>query len=249
MAKIAQTRFPDPPEQYEPRAFSELVRQLEQIVLQLNSSYQEDNRNEILRRVNFLQGDGAGQGGIDLSDLSVSTGSASGGGSLAYNNTTGVFSFVPASVPAAVDNTPAFEAVLTSDQAISDNTLTKINFNTVALDTDSKYSTTDYRFTPGVAGKYFVYSQINGFSGGDSDLVTITSQIRKNGSVVRFSFVEPSNNFGKTQTLNCSSILTLNTTDYVEIFASIDGNSSGGEVIQGTTNSGTIFGAYKIIGA
>ena len=48
MAKIAQTRFPDPPEQYDPRAFSELVRQLEQIVLQLNSSYQEDNKNEIL---------------------------------------------------------------------------------------------------------------------------------------------------------------------------------------------------------
>ena len=64
MAKIAQTRFPDPPEQYEPRAFSELVRQLEQIVLQLNSSYQEDNKNEILRRVNFLQGDGVGQSSV-----------------------------------------------------------------------------------------------------------------------------------------------------------------------------------------
>ena len=213
MAKIAQTRFPDPPEQYDPRAFSELVRQLEQIVLQLNSSYQEDNRNEILRRVNFLQGDGVGQSSV------------------------------------AVTNTPAFEAKLTSDQAISDNTLTKINFNAVELDTDSTYSTSNYRFTPGVAGKYFVYSQINGFAGGDSDLVTITSQIRKNGSVVRFSFVEPSNNFGKTHTLNCTSILTLNTTDYVEIFGAIDGNSSGGEVIQGTTNSGTIFGAYKIIGA
>ena len=81
MAKIAQTRFPDPPEQYDPRAFSELVRQLEQIVLQLNSSYQEDNKNEILRRLNFLQGDGNDQDGtgIALSDLSVNTGSASGG--------------------------------------------------------------------------------------------------------------------------------------------------------------------------
>ena len=98
MAKIAQTRFPDPPEQYDPRAFSELVRQLEQIVLQLNSSYQEDNKNEILRRLNFLQGDGNDQDGtgIALSDLSVNTGSASGGGTLSYNNTTGVFNFAPA---------------------------------------------------------------------------------------------------------------------------------------------------------
>ncbi len=146
--------------------------------------------------------------------------------------------------------TPAFEAKLTSDQAISDNTLTKVAFNSEAFDTDSKYdNSTNYRFTPTIAGKYFVYSQINGYSGGDSDLVTITLQIRKNGSVVRFSFVEPSNNFGKTHTLNCSSILTLDSDDYVEIYASIDGNSGGGEVIQGTANSGTFFGAYRIIGA
>ena len=56
----------------------------------------------------------------------------------------------------------------------------------------------------------------------------------------------PSNNFGKTHTLNCSSILTLDSDDYVEIYASIDGNSNGGEVIQGTANSGTFFGAYRL---
>ena len=32
MAKIPQTRFPDPPQDYDPRAFAEMVRQLEQIV-------------------------------------------------------------------------------------------------------------------------------------------------------------------------------------------------------------------------
>jgi hypothetical protein len=167
-----------------------------------------------------------------------------GGNELLTSNGSGVISS-----GGAITNTPAFEAKLTSDQAVSDNTLTKINFNSVELDTDSKYSTSDYRFTPTIAGKYFVYSQVNGFAGGDSDLVTITLQIRKNGSVVKFSFVEPSNNFGKTHTLNCSSILTLDSDDYVEIFASIDGNSGGGEVIQGTSNSATFFGAYKVIGA
>lgn len=58
MAKIAQTRFPDPPAQYDPRAFAELVRQLEQIILQLNSSYQQDNSNEINRRKVFLSNNG-----------------------------------------------------------------------------------------------------------------------------------------------------------------------------------------------
>ena len=147
-------------------------------------------------------------------------------------------------------NTPAFEAVLSSDQAVSDNTLTKVAFNSETFDTDGKYdNSTNYRFTPTIAGKYFVYSQINGYSGGDSDLVTITLQIRKNGSVTRFSFVETSSNPTKTHTLNCSATVVLDDNDYVEIFASIDGSSGGGEVIQGTSNSGTIFGAYKLIGA
>jgi hypothetical protein len=50
MSKITLTRFPDPPEQYDARAFAELIRQLEQIVLQLNSSYQQDNSDEQTRR-------------------------------------------------------------------------------------------------------------------------------------------------------------------------------------------------------
>lgn len=56
MAKIPQTRFPDPPDDYDPRTFAELIRQLEQIVLQLNSSYQQDNANEQTRRAWFFSG-------------------------------------------------------------------------------------------------------------------------------------------------------------------------------------------------
>ncbi len=54
MAKIPQTRFPDPPDQYDPRSFAELVRQLEQIIFQLNSSYQQDNSDEQTRRAFFF---------------------------------------------------------------------------------------------------------------------------------------------------------------------------------------------------
>jgi hypothetical protein len=58
MAKIPQTRFPDPPEQYDARAFAELIRQLEQIVLQLNSSYQQDNSDEQTRRAWYFSAAG-----------------------------------------------------------------------------------------------------------------------------------------------------------------------------------------------
>ena len=45
---------------------------------------------------------GGGGGGIALTDLSVTTGSASGGGSLTYNNSTGAFTFIPADMSSAV---------------------------------------------------------------------------------------------------------------------------------------------------
>ena len=55
MAKIAQTRFPDPPDNYDARSFAELIRQLEQIILQLNFSYQQDNADEQTRRAFFFR--------------------------------------------------------------------------------------------------------------------------------------------------------------------------------------------------
>ena len=57
MAKIAQTRFPDPPDNCDPRSFAELIRQLEQLILQLNFSYQQDNADEQTRRA-FSLGNG-----------------------------------------------------------------------------------------------------------------------------------------------------------------------------------------------
>lgn len=46
--------------------------------------------------VNAANGGGGSGGGLSLTDLSVTTGSASGGGSLSYNNSTGVFTYAPA---------------------------------------------------------------------------------------------------------------------------------------------------------
>ena len=48
---------------------------------------------------------GADAGGIALTDLSVSTTSASGGGGLSYDNSTGIFTFTPAVVSTAFDGT------------------------------------------------------------------------------------------------------------------------------------------------
>jgi len=50
MAKLTLGRFPDPPQDYDPRNFFELIRQLEQLIQQLNTSYTNDIAQEATRR-------------------------------------------------------------------------------------------------------------------------------------------------------------------------------------------------------
>jgi len=54
MAKLTLQRFPDPPQDYDPRNFFELVRQLEALIQQLNSSYTQDSLDEASRRAWFF---------------------------------------------------------------------------------------------------------------------------------------------------------------------------------------------------
>ena len=56
---------------------------------------------------------------------------------------------------------PAFHAYLSANQEPSNDTVTVVQFNTESFDTDSAYdASTNFRFTPQVAGKYFVYAGI-----------------------------------------------------------------------------------------
>ncbi|MGI9593250.1 MAG: hypothetical protein ACR2MH_01490 [Patiriisocius sp.] len=54
MAKLTLTRFPDPRENYERQQYAELIRQLEDLVQQLNSSYTQDTQEESTRRSWFF---------------------------------------------------------------------------------------------------------------------------------------------------------------------------------------------------
>jgi len=54
-----------------------------------------------------------------------------------------------------VSTAPAFSAYVSSNQSIANNTLTKIIYDIEHFDTNSNYDhTTNYRFTPTVAGYY-----------------------------------------------------------------------------------------------
>jgi len=54
MAKLTLQRFPDPTPEYEAQNFNELIRQLEALIQQLNSSYTQDSLEEATRRAWFF---------------------------------------------------------------------------------------------------------------------------------------------------------------------------------------------------
>jgi len=150
----------------------------------------------------------------------------------------------------ALKMTPAFEAYNTTGGSLSDSVATKVAFDTEVLDTDGCYdNTTNYRFTPTTAGKYFVYLSICMYGGAVDRIVEPNPAIWKNGSQyksLRWGF---DNNYIRIATPTLVSIVDMNgSTDYVEGYAKLDITTGTGEVLGGS-NLHTFFGAYRIIGA
>ena len=142
---------------------------------------------------------------------------------------------------------PAFEAYLSADQSVSDVTTTKVEFDTKAFDTDNCYdNTTNYRFTPTVAGKYFVYSIVTGRDLGN-DLLRTDAYIYKNGDDVIGGIIYPNTNSpgNKFGTPVYGTVDMNGSTDYLEIFTYLDYNGSAG-VVDGSSTRISNFGAYRI---
>jgi hypothetical protein len=119
-------------------------------------------------------------------------------------------------------NGPAFRAGLSNTQSISSTTATKIQFNSETFDTNNNYdNTTNYRFTPTVAGYY----QINAMAqliatAGTVFLITIY----KNGASYQRcgAFYGSASEFGSSG----SALVSCNgSTDYIEVYAFIIGTS------------------------
>jgi len=150
-------------------------------------------------------------------------------------------------------NTPAFEAFLSANQTISDNTETKAQVNTEVFDTDGCYdNSTNYRFTPTTAGKYFVYARaaVDEAAGNTRNSITM---IYKNGSEIARSFVnfhsgDTTDGEGASPTV--TAVIDMNgSSDYIELYGVCDTVNGSDSKFQGATGSRyTNFGAYKLIG-
>jgi len=149
----------------------------------------------------------------------------------------------------AMQNTPAFDVRLGSDQTMSDNTITKANFDTEDLDTASAYDTSTYRFTvpSNQAGTYFIYAFTNG--GGNAGNTSLSHDVflYKNGSQITGARGHTRHDTNRTfldvNTITLSVNLAVG--DYLEVYARAD-ISSGSATLH---SLGSRFGGYKLIGA
>lgn len=110
-------------------------------------------------------------------------------------------------------NMPAFSAYQSSAQTLSSATFTKLQFQTKEWDTANCFdNTTNYRFTPNVAGYYLVTGSMTLGASNSNNFV----QIYKNGSVARYG---SQNTVDRSQ---ISAYIYLNgTTDYIELYGRV----------------------------
>ena len=111
-------------------------------------------------------------------------------------------------------NGPAFSAYMLASQSIPNNVYTKMQMNTELFDTNSNYDTTNYRFTPTVAGYY----QVTGswLTNGTVTTGQVVSSIYKNGVVAKSSATTA---LGTGMALTAVGLIYMNgTTDYLEFF-------------------------------
>ena len=144
----------------------------------------------------------------------------------------------------AIASTPAFEARNTGGQSgVGDAVWTKMTLNSETYDTDNAFdSSTNYRFTPQTAGKYFFYTKTKMQVSTYNDLRTGQIKFYKNGSLeANFDFIEGDKI--NVMTTGGFKVVDMNgSSDYVEAYFKIDGLDS--------TNISTeynLFGGYKII--
>ena len=143
-------------------------------------------------------------------------------------------------------NYPAFFAHLSAQQTVSSATYTKLQCDTEIIDVGGYYdNSTNYRYTPLVAGKYFVFGAIHLDATG-GNYVDGQVEVRKNGTKVKYVAGRAADTVNRATefTVPVSGVVDMNgTTDYLELWGFLNVNSGTSDF---EDDFGTSFGAYRI---
>jgi hypothetical protein len=137
---------------------------------------------------------------------------------------------------------PAFSAYNSTAQSVSSGAFTKCVLNVENFDTNNNFdNTTNYRFTPTVAGYYQISAKLR--ANGSSSLNRVICSIYKNGQTTGRLF-DMTVSFGTSGIfVSGADLLYMNgTTDYIELYAYVEGTGTllvGG----GDLNTTYLYGA------
>jgi len=181
-------------------------------------------------------------GPSSLASVTVNNNFTATAGSVILGSTTVYTGTATATFPSASGtvmvsgNMPAFSVYLNSAQNITSGVATKVQLNVEEFDTNNNFdSTTNYRFTPTVAGYYQINGGIycNGVETVAGVYIYKNGSVYKNGSGVNLTSATANNT---NQTV--SSIVYFNgSTDYVELWGTITGSSPQFYGLSGNTYS------------
>jgi hypothetical protein len=146
-------------------------------------------------------------------------------------------------------NTPSFSARMSGAQTISNESYTKVDFDTEDFDTDGAYDhTTNQRFTvpSDKAGKYFFNCFLIVDAASAAQLQNCQLAFYKNNSLFKKTDWSFNSNDIFYAGLTLSSLMNLSVSDYIEVFVRIS-DASGSPVIDGSATTLSEFSGFKLI--
>lgn len=141
---------------------------------------------------------------------------------------------------------PAFFARKTSNQSITDNTYTKITFDTEIFDTNNAYSSDRFTVPTGKAGKYFIGAVCWCDANAVTNFEYANISIYKNGSEQVNLIMDHRSNNTYQNSLNLTSLFDLSADDYLEVYVRIADSSGNGQVNGDSSLDYSYFYGYRI---
>ena len=142
---------------------------------------------------------------------------------------------------------PVFSATRNSSQSLSDDAVTKVQYDVELVDSDGKYdNSTNYRFTPTVAGTYLIIHRAYCNKGSDSTIYSMSAYIYKNGSNFGYSATNFAGNPSRASNMTNTVIMDLDDDDYVEAYAHCNTTSGSVDLESSTAAPLSVFMGFKL---
>jgi len=148
---------------------------------------------------------------------------------------------VPSWAAPSAGGTPNFFVYLSGDQTISDQTLTKVTWDTEDFDSDSAFASNKFTVPSGAGGVYnfAVYYHTSGANR------YMFCKVYKNGVLFAQNTGFDDNDDATGQTTSLSILMSLSATDYIETYIYTD-TSGGGTVALKAADRASFFSGFKV---